>query len=117
MAKYEKSLKGNFNEFLAHLHSDITSGSISASFENGSSVTMGPVKMAFRVYERYSMTGGNRVSLSIVLVGNNDDLFLSAIASGGSQAVFFKINTFGEETFLDVCRKSVERYIRRKQPD
>jgi hypothetical protein len=111
MAKYEKSLKGNFNELLAHLHSDITGGSISASYEDGSSVTIGSVKMAFRVYERYSMMGGNRLSLSIALIGDNNDLFLSAISSGGSQAVFFKINTFGEEAFLDVCRKSVQRYI------
>jgi len=30
---------------------------------------------------------------------------MSAIASGGSQALFFKINTFGEEAFLDKLRE------------
>lgn len=29
---------------------------------------------------------------------------LSAITAGGSQAVFFKINTWGEESFLDTLR-------------
>ncbi|MDD4296346.1 MAG: DUF6054 family protein [Ruminiclostridium sp.] len=111
MAKYEKSLQGNFNDLLACLHTDITSGSISATYEDGSSVTMGSVKMAVRVYERYSMMGGNRVSLNITLVGDGNSLFLSAITSGGSQAVFFKINTFGEEAFLNVCRQAVENYI------
>ena len=49
--------------------------------------------------------GGNRVSLSITLlqVGSNP-IQLSAITSGGSQAVLFKINTFGEESFLQVLK-------------
>jgi hypothetical protein len=40
-----------------------------------------------------------------------DNMFISAISSGGSQAVLFKINTIGEEIFLDLCIDSVERYI------
>lgn len=111
MAKYEKYLEGSFHELLDRLHHDITSGSISASYEDGSDITIGQVKLAVRVYERYSMMGGNRVSLNITLIGDGPKLFVSAITSGGSQAVFFKINTIGEETFLDVCRGSVERYI------
>lgn len=30
---------------------------------------------------------------------------VSAITSGGSQAMFFKMNTMGEEAFLDKLRK------------
>jgi hypothetical protein len=56
------------------------------------------------------MLGGNRVSLNVTLVGNGDRLFLSAITSGGSQAVLFKINTFGEESFLDCLREIAEDY-------
>ena len=32
---------------------------------------------------------------------DKDPVQLSAITAGGSQAVFFKINTWGEEAFLD----------------
>ena len=43
-----------------------------------------------------------RVSLNITLFQNDKDpVQLSAITAGGSQAVFFKINTWGEEAFLD----------------
>ena len=35
---------------------------------------------------------------------------LSAITSGGSQAVFFKVNTLGAESFLDTIRDTVERF-------
>lgn len=111
MAKYERNLKGDFNELLNWIDRDITGGSVSASYEDGSDVSAGDVKLAVRVYERYSMIGKNRVSLSITVLGHGEELFVSAITSGGSQAVFFKINTFGEEAFLDNCRKSVESYI------
>ena len=111
MAKYERTFKGEFDEFLESLDRDIMGGSISASYEDGSDLTAGPIRLAVRVYERYSMAGGNRVSLNVTLLGSGQDLFLSAIASGGSQALFFKLNTFGEETFLDQCANSVERFI------
>lgn len=35
----------------------------------------------------------------------NGDFRLSAITSGGSQAVLFKINTWGEEAFLDKLKE------------
>lgn len=113
MAKYERNLKGNFDELLNWLHRDITNGSATASYEDGSDITIGETKLAVRVYERYSMAGSNRVSLNITLLGNGEELFISAITSGGSQAVFFKVNTWGEETFLELCSESVENYISR----
>ncbi len=111
MAKYEKRLTGNLDELLSVLHSDITEGSISASLEDGSDIKIDQIRVAVRVYERYSMIGGNRVSLNITVAANGSDLYLSAIASGGSQAVFFKVNTFGEEAFLQSVVKSVEYYV------
>lgn len=111
MAKYEQVLTGDFNDFLGYLDQEIMHGSASASFEDGSDVDLGTIKMAVRVYERYSMMGGNRVSLNMTLLGNDQNLFLSAITSGGSQAMLFKINTIGEEAFLGQCRSAVERYL------
>ncbi len=108
MAKFEKRLTGDFDVVLGRLDDGILSGSDSASFEDGSDYAVGDVRCAVRVYERYSLTGGNRVSLNLTLVGKGEDLFLSAITSGGSQGVFFKLNTIGEETFLDRVRELVE---------
>lgn len=112
MAKYERRLQGNFYDFLNWIHQDITNGSSSVSYEDGSDIDLSGSNVAVRVYERYSMAGGNRVSLNVTITGSGEDLFISAITSGGSQAVFFKINTIGEETFLELCRDSVENYIR-----
>ncbi len=110
MAKLERALRGDFDRFLEHVHEGIVGGSISASFEDGSDWRNGEDRVAFRVYERYSWIGDNRVSLSVTLAGNGDSLFLSAITSGGSQALFFKINTFGEESFLNKLSALVDIY-------
>ena len=113
MAKYEKHLTGNFDEFLNLVSDSVLNGSMSASYEDGSDWTSGEVRCAVRVFERYSMMGGNRVSMNVTLVGKGDELFLSAITSGGSQAVFWKINTMGEESFLEKLVRVVEDYARR----
>lgn len=113
MAKYEKHLTGNFDELLELVTDGVLNGSMSASYENGSDGTNGTVRCAVRVFERYSYMGGNRVSMNVTLVGNDRDLFLSAITSGGSQAVFFKLNTLGEESFLEKLVPIVENYKKR----
>ncbi|NLZ90103.1 MAG: hypothetical protein GX916_11455 [Clostridiales bacterium] len=110
MAKYERALTGDFRELLNLIQEGILRGSISASLEDGSDFNQDGVQIAVRVFERYSWIGSNRVSLSVTLVGHGNQLFLSAITSGGSQAVFFKINRFGEDAFLDKLRQIVEQY-------
>ncbi|MEG0912450.1 MAG: DUF6054 family protein [Oscillospiraceae bacterium] len=112
MAKYEQNLYGNFDEILKSLETGIIRGSMSASFENGSDYDNGSVRCAVRVFERYSMMGGNRVSLNLTLIGSGDNSFLTAITSGGSQAVLFKLNTFGEEAFLEGVIDIVKGYCR-----
>ena len=110
MAKLEHRLQGDFDHFLGYIDQGIISGSVSASFEDGSDWQQGNARVAVRVYERYSWLGENRVSLSITLAGEGRSLFLSAITSGGSQAVFFKINRFGEQSFLDKLDQLVSAY-------
>lgn len=110
MAKYEKQLVGDFDAFLDYLFDGIMNGSMSASYEDGSEWTANGVRVAVRVFERYSYMGGNRVSLNITLAGSGNNLFLTAITAGGSQAVFWKVNTLGEESFLDQVIELAESY-------
>ena len=102
MAKMERTLHGDFNDILRRIENGIMKGSVSASMEDSSYFTDGSSRCAVRVFERYSALGSNRVSLSVTLFeGKNGTIYLSAITSGGSQAMFFKLNTFGEQAFLD----------------
>ena len=109
MAKLECTITGDFDSVLRRLHDGVMNGSASASYEDGSDYRSGDFRCAVRVYERYSWSGGNRVSLSVTLFGVGDELMLSAITAGGSQAMFFKVNTWGEEAFLDSIRETLER--------
>ncbi len=106
MAKLEQVLYGNFDEILNRIENGILGGSVSASLEDASDFGFGDTRCSVRVFERYSYIGGNRVSLSVTLFQpEQNKICLSAISSGGSQALFFKINTFGEEAFLDKLRE------------
>ncbi len=106
MAKLEQRINGDFDHIIHTIEDGILNGSISASLEELSDFRSGTARCSVRVFERYSYTGGNRVSLNVTLFQNGDEpIQLSAIASGGSQATFFKINTWGEEAFLDKLRE------------
>ncbi len=109
MAKLECTLRGSLLEIETAIDNAV-SKSISASVEDESYSEMGGCSCTVKVYERYSYIGGNRVSLNVTLFACGEDVRLTAITSGGSQAVFFKINTLGEETFLDTIRDTVAKF-------
>ncbi len=106
MAKFEDTRHEDFDDLLSRIENGILNGSISATLEDSSDFFSGGARCSVRVFERYSWTGGNRVSLSVTLFqSENSPVHLSAIAAGGSQGVAFKLNTFGEEAFLDKLRE------------
>lgn len=106
MAKLEKTLSGDFDRWIRRIEDGILGGSFSASLEERSDFSYGGARCAVRAFERYSYMGGNRVSLTVTLFQNgNGPIHLSAITTGGSQAVLFKLNTLGEEAFLDRLRE------------
>lgn len=108
MAKFETRLTGNFEEVVQRLEQGILHASLSATLEDATDFQATHSKCSVRVFERYSAIGKNRVSMNLTLFQEDgEDIQLSAITSGGSQAVFFKLNTMGEEAFLDTLKKLV----------
>lgn len=100
MVKLERTLSGSFNEILQRIERGILSGSVSATLEASSNMYDSGSRCS--VFERYSYMGGNRLSLTVVLYqGESGAIRLTAVTSGGSQAVFFKMNRFGEDAFLE----------------
>lgn len=106
MAKLEETRYEDFDRLLQRLERGILEGSLSAGLEDASDFRSGSARCSVRIFERYSYIGSNRVSLTLTLFQNGDEpVRLSAITAGGSQAIFFKINTWGEESFLDKLRE------------
>ncbi len=110
MAKIECELFGEFDEILENLNTAVMEGSESASLEEYSDFVTPKMQCAVRAYERYSWSGNSRVSLNITLIETEGKIFLSAISTGGSQAVFFKINTIGEENFLSTIEWVIDKF-------
>lgn len=108
MAKHSMSFSGNYKSILERIDSAILDGSFSASYEDGVLCSEDGYVSAMRVYERYSYTGGNRVSMSVFLLGKDNRYTVTFITSGGSQATFFKLNTIGEEAFLDTVVSALD---------
>lgn len=107
MAILERTLTGDFTTILTELDA-VVKQSVSATLEGSSDFNFSTGRCAVRVYERYSAIGNGRVTMS--LLEADGQIRLSAITSGGSQAVFFKVNTLGAESFLDTIRDTVERF-------
>jgi len=110
MATIERRLKGSFDSLLQTLEREIVDGNVSATFHGGSNFVTGGVRCAVRVYERYSIMGKGRMSATVTLFGVGEDLSLSIIAAGGSQAMFFKVNTWSESGFAEDIARIVDRW-------
>ncbi|MBP3856304.1 MAG: hypothetical protein IK990_11915 [Ruminiclostridium sp.] len=113
MAKIQCEVFGDFDLILNSVSNAVTDGSMSATLEDSSDFYGTDSRCAVRVYERYSYLGKNRVSLSITLFQTHEHIYITAITSGGSEAMFFKINTFGEKSFLNTVRNTIEAFTYR----
>ncbi len=111
MAKLVREFKGNFDEVVDFSKLAILNNSISASLEDEVFYNVNDVRIGVIVFERYSITGGNRLTLTLTVTEYNGEIKLTAITSGGSQGVFMKINTVGEEDFLINYAKELVNYI------
>lgn len=106
MAKLERTMTGNFDQILHRIEQGVLDGSISATLEDRADYRgIDGSRCSVRVFERYSYMGGNRVSMNVTLYQTGGAIRLCAITAGGSQATFFKINTIGEEAFLQTLEE------------
>ena len=110
MAKFERTfMNQGFDSLVSRVEQLVLNGSMSASLEDRADYRIGDARCAVLVFERYSYTGGNRVSMSVTIFQAGNVTKLCAITSGGSQALLFKVNTWGEESFLDTLRDGLDR--------
>ena len=107
MAKIHTTLSGDFDRWVKKIENGVLNASVSASLEERWEREENGARVAVLIFERYSYTGQNRVSMNVTLFQNEGLIHLFAATSGGSQAVFFKLSTLGEENFLDTLKDIV----------
>ena len=52
------------------------------------------------------------MSLNITALAQGENIHVIAITSGGSQAMFMKMNTVGEEAFLEKIADFIDNYAK-----
>jgi len=101
MAKFECTIPGSygFDDVLKYFHDHLSSSSFSASFEDGSDYRTGTLRVSTRVYERYTLMGDNRLSMTVTLASAGGEIFASAITAGGGGGLV-KVWGWGEDSYL-----------------
>lgn len=108
MAKYEKTIIGQFEEVINRLQNDIANSGITMNLVDESNHTSGDTNIAVRVYDKYFMRNGNRASLSLTVVGHGNHIFISAIGAGGGQGVLFNFSLGAEDDMVAIVQRSLE---------
>ena len=67
MAILKRTYTGDFDALLEKVKYAVMNGSASASFEHGADYRTPTGRCSVMVFERYSYTGGNRVSMSVTV--------------------------------------------------
>ncbi len=109
MAKYEKTMTGKFEEVLKQLENDISNSGMTMNLVDKSDYSCEDIKIALRVYDKYFMRNGSRASLSLTIVGNGMDIFISAIGAGGGQGIIFNFSLGAEDNMVGIVRESINR--------
>ncbi len=107
MAIFKKRFTGDFDALVRKVENIVMNGSASASLEESADYRTPTGRCSVRVFERYSYMGNNRVSMNVTVFQSGEYIELCAITSGGSQAMFWKVNTFGEEAFLETLEDAL----------
>ena len=106
----EMTVNLSAEETASRVRGIVENGSITGELLDEYIVPYSGGRSIVQVYEKHYYRAGNRLTLTVTLFGRDDALQLFAAASGGSQAVFLKINTLGEEAFLRRFIDAIERY-------
>ena len=107
MAIFRHKTSGDLDGFVAHLDQQVLGGSVSASREASYDESLADARMVVRVYERFSGFSG---SLNVSVLEAGGELAICAVTSGGSRAMFFKMDTVGEGSFMTKAQAAITSY-------
>ncbi len=61
------------------------------------------------VFEKYYWRASNRASLTVVVSGEGDSVYVDAVSSGGGQGPVFKFSWGAEKDFIGIVAKILSR--------
>lgn len=93
--------KGNSEEIVNGIVQAVTSSGLSAEIVSETSYNINNVSISLLVFEKYYMRVKNRLSLTVMIIGEQDNIKVNVIGSGGGQGALFKFTWGSESSFAD----------------
>ena len=100
MAEFQKKVKGSSKAFVDYLIAHQKSLGVAVSVDNSYAYQVNDVDIDIMMFEKYSFTGGNRIAMSVTCIGYSEEFDVLALVAGASNALFAKVNLYGEDAFL-----------------
>lgn len=104
MAKFERTLTGDFNRIIDELDRAIMGSAMSMNLVDESNYKSGDVQVAMRVYDKYFMRNSSRASLSLTVVDEGSRIYITAIGAGGGQGIIFNFSWGAESELVDIVQ-------------
>lgn len=108
---YKREVNKDINEVSHKIQEAFANMNLSSSLEDSVKEVVDSKLVELMIFERFSMFGSNRVSLSVMLIGDAYTTKIFMKASGGSQGALLKINTFSESSFLNKAIKKLDSIL------
>jgi hypothetical protein len=107
MSKFEKTVKGDIQEISGKLDEDILNSAFSMSLVDQSYDSYGGCSLIVKVYDKYYMRNSSRASLTLTLFSKGDDVFISAIGSGGGTGALIRFDWGAEDNMTSIKEDSL----------
>ncbi|MPM94763.1 hypothetical protein SDC9_141911 [bioreactor metagenome] len=108
MGSLSMSGRGDAAEVADLLAREIPESGLSCQEVGRVTRTVGGTAVYVMVFEKYYMRASNRVSLTVVVTGENGRVSVDAIGAGGGQGPLFSFSWGAEEDFEDTVAAVLE---------
>jgi len=110
MASLSMTGLGNADHIAELLTQEILNSGISCELVDSIYRAAGSMGIYVMVFEKYYWRAGNRASLTVVVSGEGERVFVDAIGSGGGQGPIFKFSWGAEEDFVALVGDILAKY-------
>lgn len=102
MAKISLRGTGSVQDVANYLTQEIEGHAMSCELVDAVDRKCGAYEMRAMVFEKYFMRASNRASLTVVVSGDDETIFVDAIGAGGGQGPVFRMSWGAEEDFVAI---------------
>lgn len=106
MAHFTKTITADYNEILNMLDITIRNFGVSVKLVAENAVTVEKVEVTTRVYEKFFLRSSSYASISLTVIGNQEEVIISAIGAAGGEGLL-NISWGAEKNFVTRLEKAL----------